>query len=201
MASPEPSTALTTGSPSDVLVMLRSLPDRLDDTALALVSSIAAAPVPALPSTTPEHFAACLRSLSILPRRADDDTTGEQRAKLYARLLSDYPADALSFMTRAALERCQWFPSIAECKAILAEWRRADDAVHVKAVAWSKGEAERRARFEDLCKSVPSMSIGEINALPHQTKMALENRCLLSRLSSGLFVPRPCRAARALAVA
>lgn len=186
--------------PSDVLAVLRGLPERLDDVNLALVDQIANAALSALPATTPEHFASCLRSLSILPRRADDDCTGEQRVKIYARLLGEHPAEAISHMTRTALERCKWFPTVAECIEMLAGWKRDDDALQAHALAGRMGMDERRARFDDLCARARELTEDELAALPASILRRMEDRMLLWRLPSGRYVPRTCTWAEALAM-
>lgn len=189
-----------TQSPRDVLAMLRTLPDRLNDDQLALVTRIAYAPLPDLPKANAEQFAACLRRMAVLPRRADDDSKGEQRVKIFARLLGDYPLEALGFMTRVVLERCTFHPVPAECLAILKERGRADDAPKAQALAFRIADDERRARLADLAKRCEILTQPEIDALPDSVKRSLENKCKLWRLPSGRYIPRTCSWPEALAL-
>jgi len=197
--SPAPSIALTKISPANALEIIQALPDRLDDAALELVAQIAGAPLPMLPRSSPEHFASCLRCLSILPRRNDDDSTGEHRAKIYARLLGEYPAEALSFMTRTAQERCKWLPSIAECKSILSEWHRADDAVKAQTLALRRHEDEWQARLAEASAKGGNLTQAEIDAMAPWMRKVLEVRSVIWRMPSGDFRPRKGSWADALA--
>lgn len=158
------------------MAYLATLPDRLDDAAMARVNEIANTPLPPLRATSPEHFASCLRSLSILPRRADDDCTGEHRAKLYARMLGHLPAEAISFLARTALEHCQWFPSIAECLEIVARWQRNDDAVRARRYAAVRAASEHEARFRELKIAILKGEVTEADlaALPERTLRMLD---------------------------
>jgi hypothetical protein len=183
---------LTQHSRQDALTALRGLPDRLDDTALAMVEQIATAPCPALPRATPEHFAACLRSLSILPRRADDDSTGEQRVKIYARLLGEYPADAISYMTRTALQRCRWFPTVAECIEIMNAWRRDDAASVARVMARNMATHEHEQRYRELatrvrraCAGDGEFTTNDIDRLSDRQRAALDRDHLIWRMPSG----------------
>lgn len=170
--------------------MLAALPERLNDHQLAQADMIARSITIAHPPATSEHFAACLRSMAILPRKADDESKGEHRAKLFARLLGGYSDEALAVMTRTVLETCEWFPSPATCKAILDGWIAKHPADGVKALARSRSEAERLARFNDLCALVPAMPQAEIDALPDRIKWALDDKMILRRLPNGQFVLR-----------
>ena len=185
---------------------LTALPARLTDDQLLAVEAIAAAPLPAAQPCSPERFAAFLRSLAILPRRGDDDVTGEHRAKLYAKTLGHLPADAIGFLTRRALETCRWFPTIAECLEIVAHWRRADADTDVRASAWRRAETERAARLDELADRLRAAIRGEaevgqaeINALPERIKHRLDAMMLLWRLPSGRYAIRTGTWAEALA--
>lgn len=101
---------------------LDKLPKVLDDQTLALVTRLANSPLPASENCDEAHFAKCFRSIAILPRRADDGLTGKLRDGLYWAKLKGYSDAALSYLVSTALERCHWFPSIAECIEILKAW-------------------------------------------------------------------------------
>ena len=57
----------------------------------------------------------------MLPRKNSDDVSGELMAEGYQMMLGDLSEGALEALTRIVLERCKWFPTIAECKAIMGE--------------------------------------------------------------------------------
>lgn len=64
--------------------------------------------------------------LAVLPKRSQDDLSGELFVAAYQRKLGDRSNAAISFLADKAMERCQWFPTIAECLDILSEYRRSD---------------------------------------------------------------------------
>lgn len=101
------------------LLDLASLPARLNDTTLEMLREIASSPLPAPQHCDEEHFARCMKSLDILPRRADDNG-GRLRFKLYQAKLGGYSNEALSHLVSAGLEVFHFFPSIAECMELLA---------------------------------------------------------------------------------
>lgn len=192
--SPAPSIGSMLASPSAAADFLAALPARVGDGLLAQVDAIASAPLPALPPCPPDHFAKFLRAIAILPRKGDDDDTGEHRAKLYARTLGHMPADAIGYLTRRVLETCRWFPSIAECLDIAKGWKRDDEAVDVKSAAWRVAENERAARLEDLAARLRAAVEGkgrfaqaEIDAMPDRLKHRLSDMMLLWRLPSGRY--------------
>jgi hypothetical protein len=182
--SPAHSTALKPPSDTaETLTFLRSLPARLDDTQLARVREIAQSSLVPLPPVSPKQFVAAMRKLSILPRRADDEMTGEERVKVYARMFGSYPAEAIGYMTRRALEECQWFPTPAQCLNIIGGYQRSDQARSI-ARAYLHHETERRwaemrARYALACRGGCEIPQDEIDALPEYTKRALADAYLL----------------------
>ena len=48
-------------------------------------------------------------------------TPGELMAEGYQMMLGDLSESALEALTKQVLDRCKWFPTIAECKAIMGE--------------------------------------------------------------------------------
>jgi len=73
-------------------------------------------------SASPEVFAKHMRLwLAMLPRKNSDDVSGELMAEGYSMMLGDLSEYALESLTKIVLERCKWFPTIAECKAIMGE--------------------------------------------------------------------------------
>jgi hypothetical protein len=170
---------------------------RLDDQALAMLTDMAASPLPALPPCPDGDFAELLRALTILPRRADDEVTGELRAKIYRRKLGGYSHDALKFMVSTVLDELDWFPTIAQCQAILARWERNDEAVHRQAAATNRARAERRARFDDVMRALErrEMDQAAIDALPERLRVIGMERGFLRLHDDGVYRARPLPAA------
>jgi hypothetical protein len=142
---------------STVELSLADLPDRLDDTLLAAVETIARSPLPQLPSCDERHLAKCLRlMLAVLPRQQTDELGGELFVEAYRRHLAEWPDEAISFLANEATGRCRWFPTIAECREILQGWRRSDEATARQARAAALAARERNLRYsERLPPAVP----------------------------------------------
>lgn len=177
--------------PSDVLD-LDSLTGRIDDATLGVLAQIADAPLPAPERADDDHFAKCLRSMAILPYRADDERSGKLRHRLYAAKLQGYSNEALSFLVSKALDQCQWFPTIAECLAILRTWPNRDvadarrrKADHLIGWEWQKRMDEA---MEALAKR--TMPQGEIDALPAKWKRIAADKGYLWVWPDGRFTTR-----------
>lgn len=143
---------------STVELSLADLPDRLDDTMLAAVETIARSPLPRLPSCDERHFAQCLRMmLAVLPRQQTDDVGGELFVECYRRQLAEWPDEAISFLASRATAECRWFPTIAECREVLHHWRRSDAATTRREHAAALAGRERNLRYaERLPPAEPS---------------------------------------------
>lgn len=166
---------------------------RLDDQALAKLEEIANAPLPALTPCDEGDLAKLLRALTILPRRSDDEVTGKLRDRLYRHKLGAYPHEALQFMVSTVLDELEWFPSIAQCKAILERWKRDDGAVQRRASAANLARAERRARFDDTMRALERREFDQaaIDALPAQIRSIAEERGFLRLHDDGVYRARP----------
>jgi hypothetical protein len=176
----------TCSEAEEALRYLRALPDRLNDQQLAEVRDIARRSIPPAVPVSPMQFAKAMRRLSVLSRRADDDSTGEVRLEVYGRMLGHYPAEAIAYMTRAILATEQWFPSPAQCLRVIERWSRSDDAVRAQALARSRYEAENTLRWQELCDRFRRACLGEIeipqgeiDALPDLIKRRLDCEMLL----------------------
>lgn len=128
---------------------MAGLPERLDDSALALVDAMAALPIPSQLPASERTIAGALKAMNVLPRRKDDDVMGETRVRIYAALLWSYPDEALSFLWKTAVVECRFFPTPGECIAILNRWTRSDDAVTLHQQAKHRASKERQARFDE----------------------------------------------------
>lgn len=126
------SNSMTSGmvSPAHLIANLdlSNLPERLDDATLDRLKEVARLPLPPEDACDARHFGQCLRiMLAVLPKRSQDDLSGELFVAAYQRKLGDRSNAAISFLADKAMERCQWFPTIAECLDILSEYRRSDE--------------------------------------------------------------------------
>lgn len=166
---------------------------RLDDQALAKVEEIANAPLPPLLPCPDGDFVELIRALTILPRRSDDDVTGKLRVSIYHRKLGGYPKEALQFMVSIVLDELDWFPTIAQCKAILERWKRDDGAVQRRASAESLARAERRARFDDIMRALERRDFDQaaIDALPENIRSIAAERGYLRHHDDGVYRARP----------
>ena len=168
-ASPKPSTAS--------LPNLTNLPDRLDDQTLRQLQTFASSPTPEPYPASERHFAQCLRILiATLPKKVTDDLGGELVVAAYRRMLGGYSDAAISYLTERAL-RLKWFPTIAECLDILADWQCQPDADRVKAGELVRREKHYRseaARADDLARmnealaNLDGMAWLAINELPQR---------------------------------
>lgn len=184
--SPERSTALAAS------ISLKNLPSRLDDRTLEMVRLVAHAPALRDEPCSPEHFAKCLRSMDLLPRRADDGLSGELRYKLYRAKLGHLHAAALSHLASAALDRCDWFPTIAECLRIIAEWPQVGVGAERRKQAAYLVRRELMHRLdEDVARLAKrDMSQAEIDAMPEQAKRVASEKGFLWAWPDGRFTVR-----------
>lgn len=174
------------------MAFLDNLPDRLDDEQLGALEAIAVAPLPALPSTDERHFAQCLRTMAILPSRADDETTAKLRFALYFRHFGHLPAEAINFLAERATLECRFFPTPAECQAILNRWRRSDNAEAYRSRAMVAAQRERQTRFDALLKDLAAGALDQsaIDALPEKVKRIGVDRAWLWAWPNGRYTIR-----------
>lgn len=116
-----------------------------------------------------------------LPRRASDEVSGELMLEVYRRKLVGYPRKAMTYLFEQSVERCQWFPTIAECLAIIGEWKRADQHTARRDIACARVGSEKQARFDEAMAALASgqMAQEQIDALPLRWKKIASERCLL----------------------
>lgn len=148
--------------------------------------------MPPLPPCDEGDFAELIRALTILPRRADDELTGKLRKKFYQNKLGGYPHEAIQFMVSTALDELEWFPSIAQCKAILDRWQRKDVPAQRQASAAAQVRAERRARFDDIMAALERREVYQagIDALPEQMRRIAAERGFLRLHDDGIYRAR-----------
>lgn len=187
-ASPARSTA-----PQD-LMDLSSLPARLDDSTLTILREIASSPLPAQQHCDEEHFGRCMKSLDILPRRADDNG-GRLRFKLYQAKLGGYSNDALSYLVSKGLEEFHFFPSIAECLKVLAGFPNRDIASGRREKAKTLITWEMQARMEEWLARLAdkAMCQAEIDMASERWRNVAEAKGYLFVCGDGSHMLRPGR--------
>jgi hypothetical protein len=91
-------------------------------TALISVADLQEQSTQNLPDTKP-HFLKCLRywDANLAKRNADEMSAKLQADALWRMIGQKLTVDEMSQLTEMVLERCEWFPSIAECKRIMDE--------------------------------------------------------------------------------
>lgn len=163
-------------SPSTDDLDLTSLPERLDDTTLARVEAIARSPLPELPPCDSRHLGQALRMmLAVLPRRQADELSGELFVAAYERQLGGYPNEVITFLCDTAIRTQKWFPTVADCIDIIADWRRDDAAVRRRAKASSLAYRERRMREEYVGEREPwHPAPGEIDRIKREVAESLK---------------------------
>lgn len=180
---------------STVELSLADLPDRLDDTMLTALETIARSPLPRLPSCDERHFAQCLRMmLAVLPRQQTDDVGGELFVECYRRQLAEWPNEAISFLASRASADCRWFPTIAECREILHRWRRSDDATVRRERAASLASRERNLRYAERLPPVepaPPLTQEAVDAMPEPLKRLGLSAGYLVQNDDGSVSPAP----------
>ncbi len=145
--TPNQTPAMALPSPWTADLDLESLPERLDDTQMAMVKRIMDTPLPSLPPCDDRKLLHCFRvMLAVLPRQNSDDLAGELFVEAYRRQLAEFPDAAIGYLVDQATRQCRWFPTIAECLEILSGWRRWDADTVRKTTARSRYFREQEAR-------------------------------------------------------
>lgn len=175
---------------------LVNLPGRLDDETLSRVQAIADAPLPPLNPVGERHLKQCLRvMMAVLPKRATDEVTGELFVAAYVKKLGGYCDAQISYLADKAMERCKWFPTIAECMEIILEWRRYDDATRRKYDATSIARREERTRDDESRRfnrwDAPELTQEDVDTMsPELIRVGLRCGALVEG-DNGKFMPAP----------
>jgi hypothetical protein len=140
-------------------------------------------------------FAKFMRSLSILPSRADDEVTGKLRHALYQRFMAQYPREAIAYMVETAMTKYDWFPTPRQCLEILADWRdtAAVEHKHRTTMAASAVRQERQARLADIMDALDRRALDQtaIDALPEHIRKIGAERGFLRLHDDGIYRARP----------
>jgi hypothetical protein len=160
---------------------------------IAQAREIAAAPLPSPEPCSERHFNQCLRVLlSALPKRNSDEVSGELLISAYERKLGGFCKDQISYLSDKALERCEWFPTIAECLGIIGEWKRIDAPLQIQERAKSMVMWDRQRRFDDVMIELACgrYSQDQIDAMPDSWKVVGETRGYLWAQDDGSYTAR-----------
>lgn len=166
---------------------------RLDDAQMRQLVVIAEAPLPALPPVEEKHLNQSVAVLdAALPRRNADDASGKLMLAAYRRKLGHMPKEQIDYLCNAILERCRWFPTIAECLEIAGEWQRRD-AIE-RARARNLVEREQQARMDDAHRRLKwsdDVTQAEVDGWPESWKRIAATQGLLHRDPERLYQIRP----------
>lgn len=183
--SPAPSTTALAS------INLATLPARLDDGMMAMLRELVNSPLPVPERCDEIHFGRCMKSLDILPRRADD-SGGNLRMKLYQAKLSGFSNGALSYLVEYGLERFHWFPSIAECLEVLKAFPNRERDGERKQQARHLMQREMNARMDEAIERLAGRNVpqGDIDAMPGFWKRVGADKGYLWAWPDGRFTVR-----------
>lgn len=160
---------------------------------IAQARKIAEAPLPALEACSVNHFDECLRILlASLPKRNSDDLSGDLLIRAYSGKLGGFSEGQINYLLDRALERCEWFPTIAQCIAIIGEWQRNDAPLLLQERAKSMVLWDRQRRFDGVMAHLAAGTFtqDQIDALPDSWKVVGETRGYLWAKDDGSYTAR-----------
>lgn len=131
---------------ASTLATLQAMTIPLSESERMTAEAVMCAPLPPLTPTDAKHFAACMVSLSILPRRADDDVKGEVRHRIYESCLNHLPRAQLDWVTQQWIKTQKWFPQVSELLDLARKWERRDASTRCKVSARHLLEADAAHR-------------------------------------------------------
>jgi hypothetical protein len=183
------------GSDDWSLERMRALPARLDDATMTSLEVVASSRLPAPQPCSERHFNQCFALVdAALPKRSQDDTSGELLARAYRRMLGHLTREAISFVAEEAIATCKWFPTVAECLEIAKRFTQPEHPFKaVRELARSKLNGERNARFHEAMAAIESgeMSDEQIGTLPDRWKGMFAEMGLIWALTDGSYTRRP----------
>lgn len=177
------------------LERMRTLPARLDDATMMSLEAVASSPLPSPQPCSERHFNQCFAMVdAALPKRSQDDKTGEILVRTYRRMLGHLTREAISFIAEEAIATCKWFPTIAECLEIS---RRFTQPPHpfrqVRTVAAQLLSREKHERFKEAVKAVEAGKVpdADIADLPERWRGIMAEWGVIWALRDGTFTRRP----------
>ncbi|WP_165912251.1 hypothetical protein [Novosphingobium sp. PhB165] len=129
---------------------------------------------------------------SCLPSQQRNAISIEVQAEAYWQTLRRNSLAAIKHLEVQALNRCEWFPTIAECQCILSEFTGDSHLPNKRASVRRRVQDERQARLDEAMGrlSTGEASQAEIDALPEKWKSIAETRSLLWRGDDGSYTLR-----------
>lgn len=104
--------------------------------------------------------------LAVLPKRSQDELSGELFIAAYQRKLGHLSNDAISHIADKAMEKCHWFPTIAECLEFMDNYWRNDADTALRARLRDIEAKESRARtLDDLARQRKAITQDDVNSL------------------------------------
>lgn len=180
---------------STVKLDLVNPPSRLNDQLLAEAERLSREPLPDLPPVDGKYLAQCMRMmLAVLPRQNSDEIGGELFVAAYKSHLGGFPQDAIEYLTHRATGELRWFPTIAECREIIGQWRRNDEAVHRRNLARTLALREHNAREADrgILDKPPALreiTIAEIEGMSDEMRSLGVSCGAIIKTEDGQYVP------------
>lgn len=141
------------------------------------------------PTVTKDELARHLKFLAAaLPSKAIDGDAGRDRVAVYFRMLGEYTHDAIAYMSERACREHDWFPTPAQCLAILKTYRA---PLPDKEVARTNCQAFLQAQMEAFHLALRADVVPQamIDEKPDQWKRIAEEKGWL-RLIDGQYVQR-----------
>lgn len=176
------------------LTRISSLPVRLDETTRDSLMELLACPLPQVQPASDEHYERCMKAMdAMLPMRRVSEATGELMWRIYQRKLGMLSEAALTFLSSTAIDECEWFPTVAECKRILERFVEPQNPmVAVRSLAAARLERDNQDRFTDAMADLERRALDQtaIDALPEKWKAIAAEKCFLWRWPDGRFTRR-----------
>lgn len=183
------------GSGDWTLTSIQALPERIDDATMASLEAVDSSPLPKPQPCDERHFNQCFAVMdAALPKRSQDDVSGELLARTYRRMLGHLTKPAINHLSARALAECRWFPTVAECLAMAEGFREPpSDERLIRDAARGRIGREQNFRFGDAMAAIDrgEMDADAFAALPERWRgMAVESGRAWA-LSNGSYGIRP----------
>lgn len=157
--------------------------------------AVISCPVPEQVPCTEEYLSKALMGMAaVLPRQGKDAASGALMMKQYQLKLGKHPKGAIDYLWSKAVDRLQWFPTIAECNSIISEWvSKAQEIGHAKSAAGARLERETSLRFRDAMDVLrfKTATQADVDYLPAAWKKHAVALGRLWELTDGTHIPRP----------
>lgn len=157
--------------------------------------AVISCPIPEIEPVTPDYLNKALMAMfAVLPRQGKDAATGAIMVKQYVLKLGKHPKAAIDYLWSASVDRLRWFPTVAECNEIIAEWVcRTQELKHAKSIAESRISREKDMRLRD---AIDDLRVGratqeEVDSYPARWKAMAAEQGFLWALKDGTYLIRP----------